>query len=116
MFTGKISALASRKHCPNSKTALFPSPPLLWHNPQRPMERTEIITKLAAIVRKVTKSEIEIREETRLIEDLGVDSLDLLEIVMAVEDMFRIKITDQDFSHLATVSAAVSYIQDKTPL
>jgi acyl carrier protein len=80
------------------------------------MEHTEIIAKLATIVRKVTKSKIEIREETRLIEDLGVDSLDLLEIVMAVEDMFRIKITDQDFSHLATVSAAVSYIQDKIPL
>jgi acyl carrier protein len=78
------------------------------------MERTEIITKLATIVRKVTKSKIEIREETRLIEDLGVDSLDLLEIVMAVEDMFQIKITDQDFSHLATVSAAVTYIQNKT--
>ena len=78
------------------------------------MERTEIITKLATIVRKVTKSKIEIREETRLIEDLGVDSLDLLEIVMAVEDMFKIKITDQDFSHLATVSAAVTYIQNKT--
>jgi len=80
------------------------------------MERPEIIAKLATIVRKVTKSEIEIREETRLIEDLGVDSLDLLEIVMAVEDLFKIKITDQDFSHLATVSAAVSYIQNKTPL
>lgn len=80
------------------------------------MERTEIIAKLATIVRKVTKSKLEIREETRLAEDLAVDSLDLLEIVIAVEDVFRIKITDQDFSHLATVSAAVSYIQNKTPL
>jgi acyl carrier protein len=80
------------------------------------MERTEIIAKLATIVRKVTKSKLEIREETRLVEDLAVDSLDLLEIVIAVEDVFRIKITDQDFSHLATVSAAVSYIQNKTPL
>jgi acyl carrier protein len=80
------------------------------------MERTEIIAKLATIIRKVTKSKIELREETRLIEDLGVDSLDLLEIVMAVEDLFKIRITDQDFSHLATVSEAVSFIQSKMPL
>ncbi len=49
-----------------------------------------------------------------LIEDLGADSLDLVEIVMAIEEEFRIEIPDAEAEKLLTVADATAYIKEHT--
>ena len=48
------------------------------------------------------------------IEDLGVDSLDLVEIIMALESEYDIDISDDDVEKIKTVGDIVNYIKDKT--
>lgn len=49
--------------------------------------------------------------DSRFIEDLGCDSLDLLELLMAAEEEFDIEISDEDAEKLTTVGKAVSYLE-----
>ena len=49
--------------------------------------------------------------DTNLIDDLGADSLDVVELIMSLEDMFGISITDEDASQLYTVSRIVEYLE-----
>jgi acyl carrier protein len=48
------------------------------------------------------------------VEDLGADSLDTVELVMAFEEEFDIEIPDEDAERLTTVGEAVSYLKNKT--
>ncbi len=54
-----------------------------------------------------------ITAETSFINDLGADSLDTVELVMALEEEFDIEIPDEDAEKIKTVGEAVSYIKDK---
>lgn len=47
------------------------------------------------------------------VEDLGADSLDTVELVMAFEEAFNIEIQDEDAEKILTVQSAIDYIQDK---
>ena len=49
--------------------------------------------------------------ETSLIDDLGADSLDVVELIMSLEDMFGIAITDEDATQLHTVGRIVDYLE-----
>ena len=49
------------------------------------------------------------------IEDLGADSLDIVELVMAFEEAFDIDIPDEDAEKIATVKDAIKYIEDHLP-
>ena len=49
--------------------------------------------------------------DTNLIDDLGADSLDVDELIMSLEDMFGISITDEDAAQLYTVSRIVEYLE-----
>ena len=49
--------------------------------------------------------------DTNLIDDLGADSLDVVELIMSLEDMFGISITDEDAAQLYTVSRIVEYLE-----
>ncbi len=62
------------------------------------------------IVDTLNLDEDEITMEANLMEDLGVDSLDVVELVMALEEEFDMKISNEDASELKTVGAIVSYI------
>ncbi|MCX5865988.1 MAG: acyl carrier protein [Proteobacteria bacterium] len=53
----------------------------------------------------------EIQPEARFLEDLGADSLDLVELVMAMEDEFGISIPDDKIEEIKTVRDAVNYIR-----
>ncbi len=57
-----------------------------------------------------------ITPETRIAEDLGADSLDVVEMLMAVEEEFEIEIPDEDIESLKTVGDVVDYIQENTTL
>jgi len=56
----------------------------------------------------------EVKLETSFIDDLGADSLDSIELVMALEEKFNIEITDEDSEKINTVEDVVKYIAAKT--
>lgn len=69
-------------------------------------------------VRKVTVEELgvkpeEVVEGASFTEDLGADSLDVVELVMAFEDEFGIEIPDEEVGEIKTVGDAVTYIDKK---
>lgn len=55
----------------------------------------------------------EVTEEAHFIEDLGADSLDTVELVMAFEDEFKIEIPDEDAEKITTVGSAIEYLKNK---
>jgi len=61
------------------------------------------------------KSE-EIEAETLFVTDLGADSLDLIELTMAVEEEFNIEIPDEDSEKITTVGKLIKYVQERTKL
>jgi acyl carrier protein len=71
-----------------------------------------IADKVKEIVSQQLDVEIgEVKEEARFIEDLGADSLAIVELVLAFEEQFEIDIPDEDTEKIATVGDAVKYIQ-----
>jgi len=54
----------------------------------------------------------EVTEDSSFIEDLGADSLDVVELVMAFEEEFDVEIPDEDAEDIRTVEDAVSYLED----
>lgn len=70
--------------------------------------------KVQAIVTdQLGVSEDEVKPEASFVDDLGADSLDLTELIMAMEDEFGVEIDDEDAQKIATVQDAVSYIEAK---
>ena len=65
------------------------------------------------IADKLGKKKSEITLKTNLIEDLGADSLDLVELVMTFEDEFGISLPDEDVAKMKTVKDIVNYINKK---
>lgn len=79
------------------------------------------MTDLATVVERVTKvivdrlgvDESEVKTEASFRDDLGADSLDVVELVMELEDEFDMEISDDDAEKIGTVGDAVSYIEAK---
>ncbi len=64
------------------------------------------------IAEKLGKKASSITRESRLIEDLEADSLDIVELIMTFEDEFGISLPDEDVSKLKTVGNIVDYINN----
>ena len=71
----------------------------------------EKIKKIVA--ENLNVSEDQVKPEAKFIEDLGADSLDLVELVMAFEEEFGESIPDDVAEKLTTVGAAIEYIESK---
>lgn len=65
------------------------------------------------IVDQLGVEEDEIKIESKLVEDLGVDSLEIFEIVMSLEEEFEIQIPNEDIEDIKTVGEVVAYIEKK---
>ena len=64
------------------------------------------------IVEQLGVSESEVVPEAKFIDDLGADSLDIVELVMALEDVYGIEIPDEDAEKIETVGDAIKYIEE----
>jgi acyl carrier protein len=69
-------------------------------------------------VREIIANELgvemdKVTDEASFVEDLGADSLDTVELVMAFEEEFGVEIPDEDAEQMLTVGDAIRYLQDK---
>ena len=65
----------------------------------------------AVVVEQLNVNPDEVKEESKFVEDLGADSLDVVKLVMALEEKFDIEIPDTDAEKIITVKDAMSYIE-----
>ena len=68
-------------------------------------------------IKKILAEQLDADEEemtldTKIAEDLGADSLDLVDLVMSIEDEFEIEVPDEAIEEIKTVDDAVKYIED----
>ncbi len=79
------------------------------------MTKDEILSKVQKIVaEQLSVDEETVKPEANFANDLGADSLDTVELVMALEEAFEIEIPDEAAEGIATVQAAVDYICEKS--
>ena len=80
----------------------------------RPMSQEAILEKVRSIVAEQLSVDAgEVKPESNFQNDLGADSLDTVELVMALEEAFDIEIPDEAAEGITTVGDAVKYIEDK---
>jgi len=65
------------------------------------------------VVEQLGVKEEEVNNEASFVDDLGADSLDTVELVMALEEEFDLEIPDEDAEKIATVGDAIEYIERK---
>lgn len=76
--------------------------------------KEQIFEKMKGIVvDQLGVEEAEVTMEANFIEDLGADSLDIVELIMALEEEFEIEVPDEDAEKLTTVESAITYITSK---
>jgi acyl carrier protein len=66
------------------------------------------------VVEQLGVSADEVKLDSSFVESLGADSLDLTELIMAMEEEFDIEIDDEDAQKIATVQDAITYIKSKS--
>ena len=79
------------------------------------MTEQDIFERLRKLIVELLEvEETKVVPEASFMDDLGADSLDLIEFITAAEDTFGIEISDEDAEKLQTVQDAVSYIKLRT--
>ena len=79
------------------------------------METKELKSKLKELIAEQLGISLdEIVPEASFIDDLGADSLDLVELIMALEEEFDMEISDEDAEKIQTVQDAANYISENT--
>jgi acyl carrier protein len=64
------------------------------------------------VVEQLNVNPDEVKIDSKFVEDLGADSLDVVELVMALEEKFDIEIPDEDAEKIANVSDAIKFIEN----
>jgi acyl carrier protein len=78
------------------------------------MDQNEVFSKVKdIIIEQLGVEESEVAMKTSFVDDLGADSLDIVELIMAVEEEFNIEIPDEDAEGIGTVEDVVNYIGAK---
>ena len=79
------------------------------------MKMSEIADKVKSIVvEQLGVAEDQVTMEAKFVEDLGADSLDQVELVMALEEAFGAEIPDEEAEKLTTVGDAIKFIEEKS--
>jgi acyl carrier protein len=77
------------------------------------MSKEEILAKLKPIVaEQLGVEESQVTEDASFTEDLNADSLYLVELIMSLEEQYKLQISDEDAEKITTVGEAVDYISD----
>ena len=78
------------------------------------MTKEEVVAKLKSIVSdRLDVEEDQVTPEKNFVEDLGADSLDIVELIMGIEEEFDIEIPDEDAEKLTSVGEAMNYTLTK---
>ena len=77
------------------------------------MSEKEIYAKIVEIIQEHDSSKLHVTPELNLKEELGVDSVDLMEFIINLEEAFDIEIPDEDMDNFKTISDVVDYIHEK---
>jgi acyl carrier protein len=79
------------------------------------MSKDEIMARLKPVIaEQLGVDEADVREDASFTEDLNADSLDLVELIMSLEEQFKLQISDEDAEKITTVGEAVDYIYEHT--
>ena len=77
-------------------------------------DRNEIVSRVTNIViKQLGVDEGEVEPKRSFVDDLGADSLDIVELVMAMEEEFGFEISDSDAEKILTVGDAIKFIENK---
>jgi acyl carrier protein len=80
------------------------------------MSRDEVMDKVRAhLASELQVDPDRIREDTRFRDDLDADSLDLYELVMELEDVYGVKLSEEEAARIETVGQAVDFVLDRAP-
>ena len=69
---------------------------------------------ITIIAEQLGLDEAEVKLESKFIEDLGADSLDIVDLLMKLDDTFDVQISDEETAELKTVSDAVTFVESVT--
>ncbi|MBP2624271.1 acyl carrier protein [Streptococcus oricebi] len=78
------------------------------------MTQKESYQKVVELIQKWQGKDFEVTPSFNIKDELGADSVDVMEFILTVEDEFGIEISDEDIDHLATVADVVAYVDKKT--
>jgi len=93
--------------------------PLNYHRPQPRLQLTweegQAMSSVQERVKKIVVEQLgvkedEVTDEASFVDDLGADSLDTVELVMALEEEFKTEIPDEEAEEITTVQQAIEYI------
>lgn len=71
-----------------------------------------MLEKIAEMVKEQLNTDAEITEQTSFKDDLGADSLDIFELVMALEEEFGVEIPSEDLEGVNTVGDVINYLKE----
>jgi acyl carrier protein len=78
------------------------------------MNRDDIFARVKELIVELLEiDEAEVKVESSFMDDFGADSLDIIELLTAVEEAFKIEIPDEDAGKLQTVKDAIDYVAAK---
>lgn len=78
------------------------------------MQSDEVLAKLKELVMdRLNVEEDQIKPDASFVEDLGADSLDIVELIMGIEEEFDVEIPDEDAEKLTNVGEAMAYVKTK---
>lgn len=78
------------------------------------MQSEEVLAKLKELVMdRLNVEEDQIKPDASFVEDLGADSLDIVELIMGIEEEFDVEIPDEDAEKLTNMGEAMAYVKQK---